>query len=62
MNCSFYQLIISAESMFSATISAAEISVPSGEPIVWDSAPINPGGHYNTILGTYTAPVNGYYT
>ena len=47
--------------MFFATISGESLSVADGEPIVWDLAPINPGGHYNTILGTYTAPVNGYY-
>ena len=47
--------------MFLATISAFSVSVSPGEPIVWDSALINPGGHFNTILGAYTAPANGYY-
>ena len=47
--------------MFLATISADSISVSPDEPIVWDLAPINPGGHFNTILGMYTAPVHGYY-
>ena len=48
--------------MFFATISASEVPVSDGEAIVWDSAPINPGGHYNTLLGMYTAPVHGFYT
>ena len=50
-----------ADSLFLATISAFSVPVSPGEPIVWDSAPINPGGHFNTILGMYTAPVTGYY-
>ena len=37
------------------------LSVAPEEPIVWNSAPINPGGHFNTILGMYTAPSHGYY-
>ena len=51
-----------ADSMFFATISERTISVNPGEAIIWDSAPINPGGYFNTILGVYTAPVTGYYT
>ena len=54
--------MLSADSMFLATISEVSVSVPPEEPIVWDSAPINPGGHFNTILGMYTAPTHGYYT
>ena len=53
--------MISADSMFLATISAQSVSISSGEPIIWDTALINLGGHFNTILGAYTAPVHGYY-
>ena len=44
-----------------ATISVAEFPISDQEVIIWDTAPINPGGHYNTLLGAYTAPYNGYY-
>ena len=44
-----------------ATIAAATIAISDEEPIIFDTAPINPGGHYNTVLGAYTAPVHGYY-
>ena len=47
--------------MFLATVSAETISISDDEPIVWDSAPINPGGHFDKILGMYEAPVTGYY-
>ena len=47
--------------MFLATLSEISISISSGDPIIWDSAPINPGGHFSTVLGMYEAPVNGYY-
>ena len=57
-----FRFLFSAESTFLATISQYSVSVTPGEPVVWDSAPINPGGHFNTILGMYTAPVHGYYT
>ena len=56
----YFALLV--DSMFLATISESSVSVSPGEPIIWDSAPINPGGHFNTILGMYEAPVNGYYT
>ena len=47
--------------MFLATISDfLDITAP-GEPIIWDKALINPDGHFNTLLGMYEAPVNGYY-
>ena len=49
------------DSMFLATISTSSVSVSPGEPIIWDSALINPGGHFNTILGMYKVPVDGYY-
>ena len=51
---------VPADSVFLATI-ADDIPIESGDVIVWDEAPINPGGHYDTLLGTYTAPVHGYY-
>ena len=47
--------------MFFATISAETIEITTGAMIVFDDAPINTGGHYNTAEGTYTAPLNGYY-
>ena len=53
--------LLSADSMFLATISEESVSISNGDPIIWDSAPINPGGHFNTTLGAYTAPVHGYY-
>ena len=53
--------LFSVDSMFLATISKVAVSVTPGEPIIWDSAPINPGGHFNTILGMYEVPVHGYY-
>ena len=28
--------------------------------IVWDVAPINPGGYFNTVFGSYTANLYGY--
>ena len=46
--------------LFRATISADTITI-SEEPIIFNTAPINPGGHYNTVLGAYTAPYTGYY-
>ena len=58
---SYFCVSFSADSMFLATISEFTIPITDREPIVWDSAPINPGGHFNTILGMYTAPVHGYY-
>ena len=44
-----------------ATISAETIAISDDEAIIFDTAPINQGGHYNTVLGAYTAPVHGYY-
>ena len=57
-----YFYIFSADTVFFATLSDYETPVVSGDPIVWDSAPLNPGGYFSTELGAYTAPVNGYYT
>ena len=54
--------ILTADSLFLATISADIIETLNGAPIIWDSALINPGGHFNTDDGAYTAPVDGYYT
>ena len=50
-----------ADSLFLATISEYTVSATPGEPIVWESTPLNPGGHFNTILGMYEVPVHGYY-
>ena len=51
----------SADTVFLATVSNQSIPVVPTEPIIWDSAPINPGGHFDTTTGGYTAPFNGYY-
>ena len=44
-----------------ATIGAESIEISDEEPIIFDTALINQGGHYNSVLGAYTAPVHGYY-
>ena len=49
------------DTLFLATIAAESIAISDDEPIIFDTAPINPGGHYNTVLGAYTAPFTGYY-
>ena len=54
-------IVATIETLFLATISAQTIEISDEEPIIFDTDPINPGGHYNTILGAYTAPVHGYY-
>ena len=53
-------LTAAVDTLFLATISSESISISDQEPIIFDTAPINPGGHYNTILGAYTVPFNGY--
>ena len=60
----FTQLLCSVatvDTLFLATIAAETIAISDDEAIVFDTAPINPGGHYNTLLGAYTAPYHGYY-
>ncbi len=42
-------------------MSEIENPVTPGDPIIWDLAVLNPGDHFNTLLGAYTAPVHGYY-
>ena len=51
----------SVDTLFLATISAGELPVSGEQTIVFDSARINPGFHYNTATGVYTAPADGYY-
>lgn len=53
--------LVVGRTIFFATISAASISISSEEAIIWDSAPINPGGNFNTVLGAYLVPVDGFY-
>ena len=53
--------VAAVDTLFLATISSETISISDQEPIIFDTAPINPGSHYNTVLGAYTAPSNGYY-
>ena len=48
-------------SMFFATISTESIPIEDEAIIVFDRDLINPGGHYNSEEGSYTAPRNGYY-
>ena len=50
-----------AETLFLATISTGTIPVEDDAIIIWDTATINPGGHYSTETGGYTAPFSGYY-
>ena len=61
-NCALYGLFLfPADSLFLATISAESVPISDGDPIIWDSALLNPGGHFSTVLGAYEAPVDGYY-
>ena len=32
-----------------------------GDPIVFNVAPLNPGGHYDVTTGIYTVPIDGIY-
>ena len=52
----------SANSMFLAIVNDSSVTIANGDPIIWDAAPINPGGNFNTALGLYQAPIYGYYT
>ena len=54
-------LAATAETLFLATINSDTIAVSDDQVIVFNSAPINPGGHYNTESGGYTVPFSGYY-
>ncbi len=47
--------------MFFAGISQYEFPISDEEVIVWDLAVINPGGCYDTLYGSYTANVHGFY-
>ena len=47
--------------MFFAILGKFDNYVLSEKVIIWDNATINPGGHYNTSTGGYTAPYDGYY-
>ena len=49
------------DTLFLATISAETIEISDDEPIPWDSALINSGGHFNNVTGGYTVPYDGYY-
>ena len=46
---------------FLATITQNEVSVNRGDPVPFDDAPINPGGHFDTTLHAYVVPMDGYY-
>ena len=48
------------DTYFLATISETYIS-PVPDPIVFDEARINPGGHYDPTTGIYTVPQDGIY-
>ncbi len=47
--------------MFFAAISQYEFGISDEEIIAWDTDVINPGGNYDTLYGSYTAPVHGFY-
>ena len=50
-----------ADTVFFAAINQFEFPVSDEEVIVWNTAVINPGGHYDSVTGAYTAPLHGYY-
>ena len=54
-------IVFAVETLFMATISEASVSVSDNEIIVWNSAPIDPGLNFNTDIGAYIAPLDGYY-
>ena len=58
---SYLFISFSADTLFLATISNGAIDIAHEQVISWNSAPINPGGHFDTTTGTYTAPKDGYY-
>ena len=60
--CLFFSLVCSgqADTLFLATIGAVTVT-PVSDPIVFDEVRLNPGGHYDSSTGIYTAPVDGYY-
>ena len=58
---SLFSSVANAETIILATIGTETLSVADNGAIIWDSVPINPGGHYSTETGGYTAPFNGYY-
>ena len=49
------------DTVFLAVISEETVDLYNLEPVPWDSAPINPGGHFNTLTHSYIVPVDGYY-
>ena len=57
----FFHLVATVDTLFLATISEETISISNFETIIFNVAPINRGGNYNTGTGGYTAPYNGYY-
>ena len=60
-NVQFNRITVVDDTMFLAYINDTRVSIQYDQIIVWDTAPINPGGHYNTSTGGYTAPYDGYY-
>ncbi len=53
--------MIAVDTLFLATISPPDVAMQNLGMIPWDSAPINPGGNFDTSLHAYVAPVDGYY-
>ncbi len=51
---------VAGDSLFLATITQ-EVSLNSGDVIPWDNATIDPGNNFDTNIGAYVAPVDGYY-
>ncbi len=54
-------LHMTSDTTFLATLQEYSNPISDDEYILWDTAPINPGGHFNTVFGAYIAPVHGYY-
>ncbi len=53
-------IVVVAESIFFAALSS-NTEISDGEVIAFDSVLFDPGLNYNASLGSYTAPVTGYY-
>ena len=61
LNVSCFFSAATVDTLFLATIAAESIAISDDAPIIFDTAPINPGDNYNPVLGAYTAPETGYY-
>ena len=55
------QFGMTTDTTFLATLEKYQNPISDDEYILWDVAPINPGGHFSTVFGAYVTPVHGYY-